>query len=57
MYECTETGCYFVSDTVTQVSQHLTHTHGILDNKLMVKSTQNDWTDILKGHSIIPAQH
>ena len=57
MYECTETGCHFVSDTVTQVSQHLTHAHGIINNKLMVKSTQNDWTDILEGHSIIPAQH
>ena len=57
MYECREKGCGFSADKATDISAHMIQVHKISNNKLMVKSTENDWTDILEGHSIIPAQH
>jgi len=57
MYECSTVDCNFVTDTLNSLSQHLSRVHNIHDKKLMTKSTENDWTEIIEGHPIIQAQH
>lgn len=57
MYECTEVDCTFNTNTSNALSQHLAIEHGKHNSKLMTKSTENDWTEVDEGHSIIPLQH
>lgn len=56
MYQCTVSDCLFTSQTTRLLKQHLMQAHSILNEQVSVKSTQNDWIDVLEGHPIIPVQ-
>lgn len=56
MYECTEDGCTYTANSSRKVTEHLSSCHRIHGECVKVKSTENDWTDVMEGHPIIHVQ-
>lgn len=56
MYECVSENCTFISNTIRGLHDHMKDVHNIINGKMMVKSTENDWTDVMEGHPILPVQ-